>query len=658
MRAKPLPYEAVPADEQNSVATQATVEHSLIEYNEHDKPTPQPLKFSWLERLLRLAFDLIIAVIALLFAVFGIWVFQADGNPAGPGTIGAKLFTVSQYKTFSKAPTVFPVLFAAIAGSSMNSIAAWRVQTSKGATIGFIQQCLGSQTFSSAFLVPIRFRNLNSFAVFTLLLWCLSPLGGQASLRVISIVPDYPSSPVNLTTVNTFTEYQYGLIDASEQAMTVVANPVIASIMSTTLLESRNQDLWGNIRFPVIKNLSTSSSGWMDMPANSDLTYASLVGSPVANLSTSGNTSFEMPGSYLSFSCPDFSLVNQSSFTNFTGSSAPAPDNNADCSWSSSKGGTQYQIAISDPCSSFNTSVSNGTRYARKFIWESADGYFINNGVNPDLYTRATCDLTTTFVDVNITCTGSSSTSSAGSTCTLSSVRRSPNPPENGNWTVFDLGVDISYSDREDPYAVLNVITELFPDAQLGGGQQPIISYLIDPLNAVGNEQHTSVYSVGRSVFETRIGQIFNAVLYIGISPTAFTGSYSASSDLPSGGRVNLNATVTTQHDVVRCNRAWLCVLIIASLGIFVFALIGATLRIMTLGPDVLGSISAVFLHNRITGITRSSTWSSDEWTRRLKETKLYLGDVEPAAEVGCIALATSSDDVPVGQIKKGREYT
>ncbi|KAJ5735881.1 uncharacterized protein N7483_001006 [Penicillium malachiteum] len=650
--AKPPPYEAVPAEEQDSVAAQATVEHSLVKNNEHDKPPPQSLNHSWLERLLRLAFDLIIAVIALLFAAFGIMVLQADGDPAGPGTMGAKLFTVSQYT-----PTVFPVLFAAIAGSSMKSIAAWRVQTSQGATIGFIQQCLGSQTISSAFLVQIRLRALNVFAVCTLILWCLSPLGSQASLRVISIVPNYPSTSINLTTANTFTEYQYGLIDGAEMAMTTITNPVIASIMSTTLLRSRNQDLWGNIRFPVIKNLSNSSSDWMDMPANSELTYASLVGSPVADLSTSGNTSFTLPGSYLSISCPDFSLVNQTGFTNFTNSSAPAPGNNADCSWIVSEGGTQYQIAISDPCPGFNTTIGTGTRYARKFVWESADGYFINNGINPDLYTQATCDLTTTFVDVNVTCTGSSSSNSAGSTCTLSSVRRSPTPPADGNWTVLDLGGD-SYSYREDANAVLTVITELFPDAQLGGGQQPIISYLIDPISAVGNYQGTSVYSVGRSVFETRIGQIFNAALYLGISPSAFTGSYNDSSDLPSGGRLSLNATVTTQHDVVRCSRGWLGVLIIASFGIFVFALMGAILRIMTLSPDVLGSVSAIFLNNRITGITGASTWSSDEWTRHLKDEKLYLGDVEPTAEVGCIALATSSDDVPVGQIKKGRDYT
>jgi hypothetical protein len=54
--------------------------------------------------------------------------------------------------------------------------------------------------------------------------------------------------------------------------------------------------------------------------------------------------------------------------------------------------------------------------------------------------------------------------------------------------------------------------------------------------------------------------------------------------------------------------RAWFGVLIPVSLVIFVFAVLGAILRILTFVPDVLGSIFAVFLNNRITGVTGSST--------------------------------------------------
>lgn len=73
----------------------ATFKHLRAENHDQDKPPPQPLNI-WAEKILRLVFGLIIPLIALLFAVFGVCVFQADGDPAGPGSIGAKLFKASQ----------------------------------------------------------------------------------------------------------------------------------------------------------------------------------------------------------------------------------------------------------------------------------------------------------------------------------------------------------------------------------------------------------------------------------------------------------------------------------------------------------------------------------------------------------------------------------
>lgn len=107
---KQPPYKAVPVEEQEFDAppsgdpepqNDATVQHSVVKIYAQDGPLPQPLNISWLERILRLIFDLIIAVIALLFAVFGVWVVRADGDPAGPGSTGARLFNASQYVCIS-----------------------------------------------------------------------------------------------------------------------------------------------------------------------------------------------------------------------------------------------------------------------------------------------------------------------------------------------------------------------------------------------------------------------------------------------------------------------------------------------------------------------------------------------------------------------------
>ncbi|OQE10439.1 hypothetical protein PENVUL_c004G09470 [Penicillium vulpinum] len=663
-QSKRTPYGAVPGEENqpNPRPSSESQYYTTIEPAEIDeqKPQPQPLRVSHLDRISRLLWDLILAVIASLFAVFGIWISCIDGKPAGPDSVGSKLFEVSQY-----APTVFPVLFAAIAGSSIKSIASWRIQTTAGATIGLVEQCLGSQTITGAILTQIRLRAVNFLAIFTVVLWCLSPLGSQASLRVISIVPSYPGNPIELTTLDTFTPYQYGYGQGVTEAVTAVANPMIASLSAASLLATRNQDLWGNIRFPVIENLEKNNTGWMDIPRNDNMTYSSLVGVPVIGLPSSGNTSFTLPGAYLSISCPIFDTLHQLNFTNFTGPDAPSPGNGNDCSWSNAWGGHQFSLALSEPCSgSLNASMTR-TRNARKLVWESWDRGYANSVTNRSPITRAICDLTTTYVDVNVTCeslAGSQSTN----TCNLSSTRRSVDTTHfHKNWTIFDVNLP---GDPKLPVrynqGFMYILTTLFPHAEQNGGLEPIIGYFIDPYHAVGNffgENLMSPETTTPKIFGTRLSQLFNSVLYLGISPSAFTGSVNMTQitrkqsqikDIP----IKLAAQNIHLQKVVRCNRSWLAVLIVSSVVIFCFALVGAYLHIITIGPDLLGSISVALLQNKTEDIVGSSTWSSDEWSKNLRDTKLWLGDVQPEADFGCLAITTVAQDVPPGSIK-GRLY-
>jgi hypothetical protein len=95
------PYGAVPVEENpsNSRPSSEFQYYTTIELPEVDeqKPQPQPLKVSQVDRISRLIWDLILAIVASLFTVFGIWVRCIDGQPAGPDSMGAKLFEVSQY---------------------------------------------------------------------------------------------------------------------------------------------------------------------------------------------------------------------------------------------------------------------------------------------------------------------------------------------------------------------------------------------------------------------------------------------------------------------------------------------------------------------------------------------------------------------------------
>ncbi|GLB06537.1 hypothetical protein AtubIFM57258_001847 [Aspergillus tubingensis] len=656
-------YDAVPVEEQATYLDSPSrpssphYEESTVDHPEDTEADPkglrlQPLETSLLYRFLRLVFDMIVASITLLFVTLGVWAYKIDGNLAGPDSTGFKLVKAAQY-----APTIFPVLFAAIVGGSMKSNPSWCIQTHRGTTVGLLQRCLGSQSISSAVLTQIQLGLLDFGAIMIVFLWSLSPLGSQASLRVISIVARNSSSPRNLTTINTFTAYQYGNAEGLAEAQRIVVYPTVAVIMAAPLLEKRNQDLWGNVRFPMLENeqslWDTTGHEWTAMPEENNLTYASLVGTPVGNLADAGNTSFTLPGSYLYINCSKFGKSNQTDFTNYTSSSSPLPETGVDCTWASMRGGTQYQIAISQPCSNFRLlPEANTTRPARQLQFESQV-----EGTSRAEWTRAECDLTTTYVDANVTCTASASGSSSASTCQVSSVRASPAPPYDRNWTVFDLNEPFSSQ------PVLTLLSTFFPNAQVAGGDQPILAYLENPYHAVVSpDSLQGTYTAGKKVFETRLAQILNSVLYIGIDPSSFTGSFAEEEALAAKvvqedtvipiSQTVPGASTTLIHEVVQCSRSWLGVLLAASLALFLCAIAGAILRFCTLAPDVLGSIAVAFLRNRIPDLAGSSTWSADEWVRHIRDTRLYLGDVEAEAEAGCIALATSPEDVQVPLVK------
>lgn len=512
----------------------------------------------------------------------------------------------------------------------MERIASWRIQTRHGATLGMVELCLGSQTLSRAFTTQVRIRTFNLASAAILCLWILSPLGSQASLRVISIVPSLSSTSTRLAIQNTSLEYGYGFAAGVSEAQMLLKPPVIASMAAARLLSERNQDLWGNVRFPAIESLeSSAASTWLEAPPNTNMTYPSLLGTPVDRLPLEGNTSFIFPGYYLSISCEDFGRTNLSNFTNYTTSGAPSPGNDYDCKWGSRIGGLrEYQLAISLPCLEPEPRSSKTVRPARRLVWESE-------------LTHAECSLTTTFVDVNMTCTGSLSGSSSGSFCDPHAVRRSVNPPFHGNWTGFDLGVPII------SLSIIDMLITLFPTARTTGARDPVIDYLSQPFDAIrGYGVVAPVYTIGASTFQLRLAQLLNTILFVGIDARGFTGSFnSTKTDPPYENLIEVTAATTMQGDTVSCNMAWLGLLIAASLAAFFVALFSAFLRTKTLAPSVLGHPSIILLPNKIEGVHGSSTWASDTWAKKFGGLKLFLGDVQPEAPVGRIALTNEKSE-------------
>jgi len=76
---------------------------------------------------------------------------------------------------------VFPIMFAAILGQLMTVVAAWRMD--QGIAIGLLEYVLARRSLGSAFISLVKLRIFSTWVPLVLSIWCLSPLGGQASFK-------------------------------------------------------------------------------------------------------------------------------------------------------------------------------------------------------------------------------------------------------------------------------------------------------------------------------------------------------------------------------------------------------------------------------------------------------------------------------------------
>ncbi|KAJ4299592.1 hypothetical protein N0V90_004838 [Kalmusia sp. IMI 367209] len=170
---------------------------------------------------------------------------------------------------------------------------------------------LGCQSLFTAFTTQIGLRHFDILGASLLVVWLLSPLGGQASLRLLSIQPRefsfnstllyypveaYSTAPMILSGSNTFQYWPF------------YASPYMTALQTSKQTINSSMDLWGNIKIPDIKSLpdykpNNTDAPWYEVRNNSDVVYASLLGTPLIGLPESGNTSFDMTSFYWSVDC-------------------------------------------------------------------------------------------------------------------------------------------------------------------------------------------------------------------------------------------------------------------------------------------------------------------------------------------------------------------
>lgn len=561
-----------------------------------------------------------------------------------------KLYDLAD-KILSKGPTIYPILFAAIIGRALKPIAFWKLE--RGGRIGTLDRLLGSMTIVQAVLTQVQMRSVSLLGLALIAVWSLSPLGGQASLRIISSVIQPNDTTRPLQYVNTSSSILSLAYAGSDSAAAFVPVNVLfgAAMLGTSSTSSFSVDNWGNLKIPWIENMDPAmmdDQGWYNVTESySSDDFTSLIGVPLSRVSDAWTTSFSIETSYWTLDCPILEDMG-----------AQAPDVNE--SSNAKLGAEMDQFVDADPVA---VQVYNTTTLSKNFWLYSTE---LHNALDPwefrdDMKLRhityldqnnylahwvgANCTIKTTYVEVNVLC-------STGS-CTAVGMRNSRKPHPSKSWTAFDI---MAYSFYWfGPHFAQGITSGHI------GAATPYQKFIIDPLNPFnGSFAIPPLTAISNAKFALRLGQLLNTYWMAMLAPTAIpkglrNSNISADTAIIFGTELlNTTAKETRGIPVLRCNMVWFVVLLLSSAITAFIGLCGLVAAVSRLGPDIGFNISSLVKDSSFEDqISVPTTLGSTDRSILMKDWYAKLGDVAAEDDVGYIAIGSGN----VANLQRGRLY-
>ncbi|USW55967.1 hypothetical protein Slin15195_G092860 [Septoria linicola] len=124
--------------------------------------------------------DLILGLMAAAFIVYAFLITAYRDVPIQDHPVMAKrLMEASRI-----GPTVYPILFAVVLSRFINTLSLWLLEG--GSRLGLLDLLAGNTTVVGTIFTQITLRSVSIVGILLIATWSLSPIGGQASLRVLS----------------------------------------------------------------------------------------------------------------------------------------------------------------------------------------------------------------------------------------------------------------------------------------------------------------------------------------------------------------------------------------------------------------------------------------------------------------------------------------
>jgi len=480
--------------------------------------------------------------------------------------------------------------------------------------------------------------------------WALSPLGGQATLRILEKSDEITTGNVDLwfPLLNSSTTFMgKGAADTE----IVLTNTLFLSALTTTI-ERRNASVDNNgyVKIPFLSSVKDTSSDdgsstWTDVSIlNGGIVFSALTGIPVTNLPTDGDVEFTMESPYFTLDCPIFDINNLNNRT------IPAADNHT--FFNVGKSGVNFGAT-------HHFNFSNATGFGKY----TRDLYIKTDGFDPIPGFYAQCNLTQEFVESRIACTNG--------TCSVNAIRSSQIPHNLIDENYYQIAIDPIY---------LNFLSYLLeatapPELNTYNLVESYITNITNPLwpfSLLGPLTNTSggrspIDQLTNEIFAYRLAQLLNTFWQAGTLPYTSYASLSPedvkdiiNNASPANPVYFGNTTAQTQlsRTHYKCSIVWGVILLVCCLVLLVAGLLNLLLGLRIRGPDFLGYVSSLTRDNKYCPTPEGgSTMNGDERSRLLKDLRVQLVDTNKQ-DIGHLAISWSSPDDDKTGFDPKKEYS
>jgi hypothetical protein len=412
---------------------------------------------------------------------------------------------------------------------------------------------------------------------------------------------------------------------------------LLSSMISVSNTGNKSQDTWGNIKIPFYESLDASvkdEQGFVSVPTEG-VQYTSLIGIPVSLPEGDYNSTFTIQSWYWTFQnsnlsspLPDLEPSDQANvqLTNLTGN----------LEWSSVRGQT-FQLAV--PTSS---SKSLTLPIPLWFQASNPEASPLRDGI-----TNLSTAVTQTFVESRVSC--------SLTTCAVTAMREAAQPQDNMSknvlsFTEFMVG------------GFVNAVNFVVGSNSQQGALEPFLVSQSNSNPFSGDyfaRNNFTLYTVGTDQLSQRLNVLINTYWAGYITLSAAAGSFNTSYEYLASLSLNsnlMNTTTTTVYiNSFQCDRAWLSVLIFATLAMVISSLMSIGVNLMRVGTSDFTDFVWAVTHSNFKPPALPSYLDTHGVLKSLPRTRVQVRDACPSQEFGKVVIGEQNE--AFGKALRGRTF-